>query len=395
MKEKFKNESLVEKISAGLELSNASKALKQMSSLSSRNMFAEFTKQNRLFEEISNPMKGFAMQLMKQQEEYKKMFEPLHLALKESQDNFRRSMQPMIDFQNQFREAMKPISSAQEEIRKILEPISAMQQLADSFSKSLNIPLFEQAVNPFKNLMGSFHPEMWVEFRLRSGYWIIEDKNVINYLVENRSELRNLESFIIKYYSENSWQKLDVIVEGWNDCSKISERLPILKDCFEAVRISDGSNFNVANVVIPTLVAQIEGIKEELLDIPSDEFRDRVKGRVSFEFIPANGALTNGQKKKGKKQDEEFLCHFIEEAFSTHYAYAFYEIIINGLFKNSYEFDEDKKKDNNPINLNRHKILHGDKALLDYGTQENLVRLFLYLDFIIKILAGIGKGNDK
>ncbi len=57
--------------------------------------------------------------------------------------------------------------------------------------------------------------------------------------------------------------------------------------------------------------------------------------------------------------------------------------------KELYSTDAQTAKANDIINLNQHKIQHSDSIFLDYGNEDKIVRVFLYINFMIKIITGM------
>lgn len=370
-----------------LELSSTTKLLEQMNSLSIRSQLDEVTKYQRLMDDVRksiNPFSDAITEMARQQEQYRKALEPLRLSIETHQDSIRKALEPAISFQKTVNELVQPILRQQDEIKRLLEPFAETQRLALSFAEQIKVPLIRDFVDPFRKVMDSIPPEMWVRVRLSSGFWVIEDEEIIAHLTENRHSGINQEEYICEYYSADGWRKLGLIVEKWAECKAIKHRYPILKDCFETLKLAQDKDINIANVIIPTLIAQIEGLKREILEIPSEEFKAQIQTQLGVSLVPANGK----QSKKAKSDERELLQFLIAEHLSESCAFTFYEII-GELFKNSYDFTKEKENGDNVINLNRHKIQHGDRILLDYGSEENLVRLFLYIDFMIKIIAGM------
>jgi hypothetical protein len=62
------------------------------------------------------------------------------------------------------------------------------------------------------------------------------------------------------------------------------------------------------------------------------------------------------------------------------------KIILDNLFRKGEKINIEEL---GKFNLFRNKILHGDERYMGYGTTPNLIRLFLYLDFLIKIFDKI------
>jgi len=96
-------------------------------------------------------------------------------------------------------------------------------------------------------------------------------------------------------------------------------------------------------------------------------------------------------EKNNRRKDlrNEISVHSIAELVDFWTAEALQEIIFGGLFRTSKMISNDN---NDNFSLFRHKIMHGDKEFLSYGNTENFIRLFLYADFLIKLIQDIQSG---
>ncbi len=107
--------------------------------------------------------------------------------------------------------------------------------------------------------------------------------------------------------------------------------------------------YNPSNIVLPTLIAQIDGIRIEFMNRNGLSFWTKVeKWKGLF-----NG-LTLNQKLYESAND----------------------IFLNILFQES----QPGKPLETPFTFNRHKIIHGE--YLKYGRIDNTIRAFLILDFL-------------
>lgn len=193
--------------------------------------------------------------------------------------------------------------------------------------------------------------------RIIKGHWVVIDEELFN-LLKTKKNVEDVTKTIVDFYTKNRYEKLIEIFNEIETLNIIPERIHILKSCIQILKSS--SKKHAYNVIIPTLLAQITGIIEE----------DCIK------LIPNNVLIKkeNGNKVSGVKEVSNALEYFDSSLL-------FYEMfnsaIIKGLFKNVSQTDyEEYKKE---CGSNRHKVLHGDKNFLDYGTKENLVRTFLDL----------------
>jgi hypothetical protein len=160
------------------------------------------------------------------------------------------------------------------------------------------------------------------------------------------------------YFSENEFQNLEFVVEKWADNPIFKPRMKIFRDCVSMLKNAKKKD-NPANVLIPTLIAQIEGI--------AIAYRKK-KG---FKFT-AN---------KQKERQQEWRLWFVSE--TTNQAvlsqqmleltnYIFFDVLFQTAIPG--------QPLDNPFTFSRHKIQHGE--FFRYGRKDNLIRAFLVLDFL-------------
>lgn len=187
--------------------------------------------------------------------------------------------------------------------------------------------------------------------------WPVSDTDLIDHLAQGEIDItQNWGSRIIAYYQKNDWEKLETMVQSWQDSFYVNDRFQILSDCFDTLKSTYNTDTNVANAIVPTLVCQLEGIVRD------------------------GGLLP----RKGKVNGVPFDNHNAENHILA---------IIAEVFCGSEKFENAKKKGLNITNINRHKINHGDRAVLDYGSDESLIRLFLYINEAIRCLDNKNKAK--
>jgi len=137
-------------------------------------------------------------------------------------------------------------------------------------------------------------------------------------------------------------------------------RYKIIDNCLQILKKS-ANDINPSYLIVPTLVAQIEGIEHELM---LKENLNPVGGRW---FDSEENSVNRSQFYAA--QDIDII---LDSARS---------ILLEVLYQSAYP----GSSLNSPINFNRHKIAHGE--LLNYGTKYNIIRSFLLLDFLIRLYA--------
>ena len=136
-------------------------------------------------------------------------------------------------------------------------------------------------------------------------------------------------------------------------------RIKIFRDCVSVMRNAKGK-YNPSTIVLPTLIAQIDGIRREFME------------QIRREFMEQNGLSFNPKKRnvvgwkvwfKGQTSNQELLD-------------LANDIFLNILFQKS----QPGRPLETPFTFNRHKIMHGE--YLKYGRIDNTIRAFLISDFL-------------
>ncbi|MEW6126749.1 MAG: hypothetical protein AB1757_06900 [Acidobacteriota bacterium] len=172
------------------------------------------------------------------------------------------------------------------------------------------------------------------------------------------NKLAEMNALFWEYFSENDFKNLSNMVEGWAENPLFKRRIKIFRDCVATLRRAKNRE-NPSNVVVPTLIAQIDGVLTR--------FR-RQKGLV----FKTHGA---------ENQLQELRVWFEAEAtnqdiLSGHMLELVNYILFSILFQNA-RYGQPLT---NPFTLSRHKIMHGE--YLTYGRKANTIRAFLILDFL-------------
>lgn len=169
------------------------------------------------------------------------------------------------------------------------------------------------------------------------------------------NKLREMNSLFWEYFSENDFENLRTMIESWtgNPLFK-GKRIKIIRDCVSTLRQAK-RNTNPANVIVPPLIAQIDGV------------------------------LTKFRKQKGFTKDNcpihELRVWFEAEATSQDIlSEQMLELANYVLFSVLFQTARYGKPLANPFTLSRHKIMHGE--YLTYGRRANAIRAFLILDFL-------------
>jgi hypothetical protein len=181
----------------------------------------------------------------------------------------------------------------------------------------------------------------------------------------------------ISYFSRNNYDNLTSMIKSWEENSLFKPRMKIFKDSFNLLKHSHNS-YNPANVLIPTLIAQIDGILTDYLI--QNEFTIEKEGRGLVWKDKTNKPLHKVSMRN--KIYEKIFDQNVNEytlansSMSTTALGIGNEFILNTLFQTAFT----KQKLKKPFGLSRHKIMHGE--YVRYGRKEHLIRTYLILDFL-------------
>ncbi|MGB9834985.1 MAG: hypothetical protein ACPLPW_08490 [bacterium] len=162
---------------------------------------------------------------------------------------------------------------------------------------------------------------------------------------------KELNKMFINYFSTGNFRNLEKLVGKWKTNDFFKPRMKIFRDCLFAIRNAHGK-YNYANVVLPTLISQIDGIRITFMDRIGSSSRKN-DWRNWFKDQTPNQRLL------------DIAC----------------DIFTNILFQSSLP----GKPLQTPFWFNRHKIMHGE--FFRYGRIEYTIRAFLILDFLAIITA--------
>jgi|GEM_PF-668264 len=188
---------------------------------------------------------------------------------------------------------------------------------------------------------------------------------VISFDREEGRQDKAINQLFIQHFADNNWRNLTEMVSSWNDNPLFKKRRKIFSDCVDIIRLCDGKDINEANVVLPTLITQIDGIMSDYLnskgiswDNAYDDWVDQETGRIK----------RVGRKSQLLKNSPRILTPQLDDLAN--------DIFLNILFQRSQK----GKPLATPFNFNRHKIIHGE--ITWYGRKDYLIRAFMVLDML-------------
>lgn len=162
-----------------------------------------------------------------------------------------------------------------------------------------------------------------------------------------------INQLFVEYFSANDYEELTRLVFDWETHNLFEKRMKIFRDCVSTLKYANGL-YNPSNVVLPTLIAQIDGI---LTDYLRQQGVDRSKRN----------------EWRGWKEQFE-LCttdQYLPDLANW--------LILDILFQRAWPGEPLEV----PFTFSRHKIMHGEYTR--YGRIDNTIRAFLILDFLSQL----------
>jgi len=202
---------------------------------------------------------------------------------------------------------------------------------------------------------------------LRRYQWLFSPNISISLLAEVRKLKRSLKSerqarlnqLFIEYFFSNGCENWTLLLHEWEMNSHLKHRKKVIRDCISAMSMSS-KTFNASNVVLPTLIAQIDGFQTD--------------------YALANGLFIHSRNKwkdvNGKvvRREQWIQSQVTEEAMDKLCG----DILVDVLFQTAYT--RRPPQSNSWTIFNRHKIMHGE--CVTYGRRDNVARAVLLLDFL-------------
>lgn len=203
---------------------------------------------------------------------------------------------------------------------------------------------------------------------LRKYKWVITPSlpavfvfDVVKIGNRKRNQRKVLNQLFVEHFSSNDFREMDLLIAQWEKNKILKPRTKIFRDCIFVLRMKK-RKFNPSNIVLPTLIAQIDGILTEFMknkglffDTKERKWKDN-KGKIIYKKM--------WFKEQVKSTKENAMTELSNEIF------------LNLLLQKAYPIHPLKS----PFSFNRHKILHGEN--LRYGRIDNTIRAFLILDFL-------------
>ena len=354
------------------------------------------------FQDTGDYFKDFKKALVvgheKHIEELRKTFEPIIKSAQETltafSKNYASVIQQTIDGTSYIQESMrglaqvaKQVSDTQRRLFESIKPaIEQYQATAKIIAESLRpqIDFWQKWTEQNKKVFDSFS-KYWADFQktyniaeqkavgvLQKYKWFITPSFPMPFIFEvvkldkkKGRQDKAVNGLFIKYFEAKNWQNLEGMVNDWKNKPLLKKRYKILADCVEVVKIASKKDVNGANVVLPTLITQIDGALTDYLNSKNIQwdcdYDDWIDGKT--------GKLKKiGRKSQFKNSKPKVLTTQLDDLAN--------DIFLNILFQRSQK----GKPLATPFSFNRHKIIHGES--IKYGRKDYLIRAFMVLDLL-------------
>lgn len=270
-------------------------------------------------------------------------------------------------------EVAKKINDAQFRFIETLEPVLRQTQtLSKIINESLKpqIDFWQNWAAQNKSIFDSF-TNYWSEFQqkyniaeqeatriLRKYKWFITPSMPLTFVFEvvklgekpGRQD-KAINNLFIEYYEANNWRNLEAMVNDWKNNPLLKKRYKILADCVETIKFASKKKINVANVVLPTLITQIDGALND--------------------YMEGKNLAWNGYSDRNK-QVRSSKTKVLTDELDNQATDAFLNILFQG--------SQRGQPLATPFNFNRHKIIHGESV--KYGRKDYMIRAFMVLDLL-------------
>jgi len=324
---------------------------------------------------------------LKEVKPLKAVFAPSILSTKNIFQNFENKYKNIIGQSSYITESISGINSAAKAFKELqlnvsqsMKPLIEQYQLNGSFLSKILTPQingWQNWVNSQKILFNS-HKNLWQNFKkqydisvheaikiLKKYKWFITPSMPINFIFivvkvgrKRGNQRKAMNKLFIDYFTRDNFANLKCVVHGWGNKTIFKPRMRIFRNCISVLQTSR-KGINSSEVILPTLIAQIDGIQKEFM---------KQKG-LSFDPKKRKWKDTKGDVVKEKEWFKAQTSNDKLDDLTN-------DIFLNILFQKALPGQPLAI----PFTFNRHKIMHGES--LKYGRIDNTIRAFLILDFL-------------
>jgi len=244
---------------------------------------------------------------------------------------------------------------SEDDIRKLMQ---SNQQFFEPLTKQVQklYGVIEKKVTHFRNLNKVLLKYNWF-------YSFSIPEECYNEIVDAYNSGEDIEnkinSFFVRYFTKDNYSALEKMVKEWNNNPYFKTRMEIINDCVRTLK-NEKPGYNPSNVVLPPLIAQIDGIMTDFIEKEGFKFDKTKKKWIS----PDGEEISVKKAYQSIKTDLDSISEYPNT------------ILLNVLFQSAFHGDELQVLPS----FSRHKIMHGES--IDYGNIENVIRAFLILEFL-------------
>ncbi|WP_440950796.1 hypothetical protein [Methanosphaerula subterraneus] len=253
-------------------------------------------------------------------------------------------------------------------------------RLNESYLKlDLNLLPFNTSLTEINDILKKYH--WFIAPSMSESLSLARTVKEIHY--SGSHQRKKMNQLFIQYISENDYQNLKIMMAAWKENSLFAPRMAIIKSALAVLRATPRS-YNPSNVVVPTLITQIDGI---IYDFVIDRGISPVKGQ----FYDSNNKRSNPENILKNLILIQDVGGDVEQAISKLLGYGIEAdtfLLLDVLFQKSLR----GQSLNRPTSFSRHKILHGE--FTRYGRMENTVRAFMILDYLAYLDSKIPRVSD-
>jgi hypothetical protein len=262
------------------------------------------------------------------------------------------------------RPAIEQIAASASAIENLVKPqIESWQRWADQ-----NKRLFENIRSQWDSFQTKYSISEAEAIRiLKKHKWFVSPSLPIAFVFEvvrigkkkgnRRSEINGL---FVSYFCSDNYRELETLINSWKSNPLFKPRMKIFRDCIHGLKRAK-AGCNPSNYVLPTLIAQIDGIQQEYME----------KRGLTL--------ASKGKWKDASGKEIDWKTWYKAQTANQDMMDVANDIFLNILFQKSQR----GKPLETPFTFNRHKILHGENV--SYGRIDNTLRAFLLLDFLASL----------
>lgn len=254
----------------------------------------------------------------------------------------------------QVQESLRIIESFGQTIQNSVKDIHyALETLKDP------VDIFEKYNKYWQNFQQQYEiTEQEANSILRKYKWFMTPSlpfDFVHIVVEigrkSGNQRANINKLFINHFTSNDFENLNTLVEEWNNISIFKPRMKIFKDCVSTLRDSKKIT-NPSNLVLPTLIAQIDGIQADFMELNGLSFD--IKSR---QWKDETGVQIHSKPWFEKQTSNHSSIYWSDQEMLNLCNHIFFDI----LFQKS---NRGKSLDT-PFTFSRHKIMHGE--YINYG----------------------------